>query len=143
MFFHSGLCASGSQFGGISLAPLSQILFDRLGYANTFRTFSGLLLIVTISSLAYKPELVENKTLNSGPKKSPREMLVVWKNKTYVVWALSTTMVTLGYNIPRYTLVSNNIIWLSLYIFRSRLFSGHGIKGFFLPIFLSFFTIFT
>ena len=120
------------------MAPLSQILFDRLGYANTFRTFSGLLLIVTISSLAYKPELVENKTLNSGPKKSPREMLVVWKNKAYLVFALSTTMVTLGYNVPRYTLVSNNIIMAQL-VSRSRLFSGHGIKGFFLPIFSKYF----
>ena len=84
---------------------MSQVLFDRLGYANTFRTFSGLLLVVAISSLAYKPELVKSEAVDSTTKKSPKEMLHVWKNKAYVVWALATMMVTLGYNIPRYTMV--------------------------------------
>ena len=101
-----GLCTSGSQFGGISLAPLSQVLFDRLGYANTFRTFAGLLLVVAISSLVYRSELSGNTSRSSSTKKSPKEMLSVWKSKPYIVWALGTTLVTLGYNIPRYTLVS-------------------------------------
>ena len=101
-----GFCTSGSQFGGISLAPLSQILFDRLGYAVTFRIFSALLLVVAISSLVYRSELGGNTSRPTSAKKSPKEMLNVWKSKAYIVWALGTTMVTLGYNIPRYTLVT-------------------------------------
>ena len=105
-YLFPGLCTSGSQFGGISLAPLSQVLFDRLGYANTFRTFAGLLLVVALSSLVYRSELSGNTSRSSSTKKSPKEMLSVWKSKPYIVWALATTLVTLGYNIPRYTLVS-------------------------------------
>ena len=113
-----GFCTSGSQFGGISLAPLSQVLFDRLGYATTFRIFSGLLLVVAVSSLVYRSELGGNTSRPTSAKKSPKEMLNVWKSKAYIVWALGTTMVTLGYNIPRYTLVNDvEIISYNLHSF--------------------------
>jgi hypothetical protein len=100
------------------LAPLSQVLFDRLGYATTFRIFSGLLLVVAVSSLVYRSELGGNTSRPTSAKKSPKEMLNVWKSKAYIVWALGTTMVTLGYNIPRYTLVNDvEIISYNLHSF--------------------------
>ena len=82
------------------------MLFDRLGYESTFRILAGLMLVVSLVSLVYRSDVGEDSSTTASPKKSLREMLNVWRSKPYIVWALGTTIVCLGYNIPRYTLVS-------------------------------------
>ena len=99
----TGIVASGSSFGTLTVAPTLQFLVQRLGWQTTFRImgFGGIFLAIT--GLVYRPVQRIPVQMENGKQCFD---ITILKNKGFVVWTLATTIACFGYYIPHFFLVS-------------------------------------
>lgn len=109
-----GIITAGSSFGTLIYAPMSQALIDSIGWRNTFRCYAGLCSISAMCSLFIKPISTVKKSDEEKLKSSPLRRLIqdlkLWKNKVFVIWTLSITLVMFGFYIPYVHLVSTKSV---------------------------------
>ena len=95
-----GIVTCGGAIGGISLSPLTQLLFSSMSVANTFRALAALYIVVILCSLVFRPV----KT-NVAETKHRMFDWTILQNKGYLVYALSTSMFMFGHLVPYVHLV--------------------------------------
>ena len=104
-----GIITCGGAIGGISLSPLTQLLFSSMSVANTFRALAVLYVPVILSSLVFRPV----KTNVAAIKHRMFDWTIL-QNKGYLVYALSTSMFMFGYLVPFVHLVRSSLLYVWL-----------------------------
>ena len=88
------------------------MLFSLLQLANTLRCLAGLIATLTVCALSFKPLMPKPVARPEEPKKSCVEQIVHvdnWRNKKYVIWALSVPSALFGYFVPFVHIVSKQL----------------------------------
>ena len=112
MIVATGITVAGSCCGTLILSPVSQAMLSSIGWRNSFRVMSGLVLVGVWSGYMYKPlpsaPRVESpsKVMRKSLAKSVVKELQLWKNKVFVLWILAISLAYFGYFVPYVHLVS-------------------------------------
>ena len=88
------------------------MFFSFLQLANTLRCLAGLIATLTVCALSFKPLMPKPVARPEEPKKSCVEQIVHvdnWRNKKYVIWALSVPSALFGYFVPFVHIVSKQL----------------------------------
>ena len=88
------------------------MFFSLLQLANTLRCLAGLIATLTVCALSFKPLMPKPVARPEEPKKSCVEQIVHvdnWRNKKYVIWALSVPSALFGYFVPFVHIVSKQL----------------------------------
>ena len=118
----TGITASGSGLGTMSVAPILQALLDSFGWIKTYRITAGIFSVVCVLCLTFDPVVAKKgerdaDSRNSEELEKPDEQDVriiekrkwfdfsVFKEKVFVVLTLANTVASLGHNTPRLHLV--------------------------------------
>ena len=99
----NGIAAAGSGVGTVAVGPLLQELISAIGWRNTLRVCSGLLLIPTLAALAYCVPENRNKKEKEANLPKPKIKIVdfsVLKNRAFIVLCLAMSTFMLGYFVP-------------------------------------------
>ena len=110
----TGLAASGSNLGALSLAPLQQTLVTNYGWRNCYRALAGLSLLIIACGAMFKPfpEKKASSELNGASldlvklQRKKKKTLGFPKNSRFIIWAIASTIAVFGYFIPHTNLVS-------------------------------------
>ena len=141
----TGITASGSGLGVLSVAPMLQALLDSFDWRKTYRITAGIISVVCVLCLTFDPTVAkrgensiddgiddrkcEDQKMSHDQGKQAQEErkkwfdLSVFKEKVFVVLTLCNTVASIGHNTPRLHLVrqsTNAIIWLFLLLKRTR-----------------------
>ena len=124
----TGILASGTGLGVLSVAPMLQALLDSFDWRKTYRITAGIISVVCVLCLTFDPTMAGvtvAKREESGideVKQEQQEMpeeqgeqaqeerkkwfdLSVFKEKVFVVLTLCNTVFNIGHNTPRLHLV--------------------------------------
>ena len=119
----TGITASGSGLGVLSVAPMLQSLLDSFDWRKTYRITAGIISVVCALCLTFDPTIAERGESTIDDRKcKEQEMsheqgeqvlqerkkwfdLSVFKEKVFVVLTLCNTMASIGHNTPRLHLV--------------------------------------
>ena len=122
----TGILASGSGIGVLSVAPMLQALLDSFDWRKTYRITAAIISVVCVLCLTFDPTVTnskkaKNQTLNGededlknqdeqkeGTTEKPNKWidLSVFKEKVFVILTLSFALALLGHHVPRLHLVS-------------------------------------
>ena len=127
----TGITASGSGLGILSVAPMLQSLLDSFGWRKTYRIIAGIISVVCVLCLTFDP-IVPKRGESGIDNEKCRELdmpheqgeqvleerkkwfdLSVFKEKVFVVLTLCNTVASIGHNTPRLHLVrlcTNSIV---------------------------------
>ena len=102
----NGLVQAGGCIFSIFMPPLLTYLFGKIGVANTLRFLSGLITTLMICVLSFKP-LIKVQPTESRGKNFLDSVFHVdnFRNRKYIIWALSVTVAVLGMYVPFYYLI--------------------------------------
>lgn len=109
----NGITSSGSGVGTLCMGPILQKLIQHFGMRNTMRISAGMLSMVVLCAVVYRP--INTGFLNAhkaptGEKKARFAFLKSFKelfqNKAYILWCASLALWMLGYFVPFVHLVS-------------------------------------
>ena len=100
----NGLVSCGSGVGTMVMGPVMQVLIDKLGWVNTIRCCSGLMLVVTMVSLVYRPRIPPIPP--EIAKTRPLFDVSIFKNKAYIIFVVALSCFMLSYFVPFVHLVS-------------------------------------
>lgn len=100
----TGITVSGSSFGTLIMGPLSQAIIDYAGWRTAFRVYAGFCLLTSVLNTRIRtlPQMKRRR----GEGHSFIRDLQIWKNRVFVVWTISITLVMFGFYIPYVHLVS-------------------------------------
>ena len=119
----TGITASGSGLGVLSVAPMLQSLLDSFDWGKTYRITAGIISVVCALCLTFDPTTAKRGESSIGNRKCEEQEishehgeqvqqarkkwldLSVFKEKMFVVLTLCNTMASLGHNTPRLHLV--------------------------------------
>ena len=119
----TGITASGSGLGVLSVAPMLQSLLDSFDWRKTYRITAGIISVVCALCLTFDPAIAKRGESSIDDRKcEEQEMsheqgeqvqqerkkwldLSVFKEKVFVVLTLCNTMASIGHNTPRLHLV--------------------------------------
>lgn len=119
----TGIIASGSGIGVLTVAPILQALLNDFHWRKTYRITAGIFSVVCFLCLTFGPTVVKTgreerkaeeenmesenlKEQNDAKKKRWFVDCSVFKNKRFVVLTISAIVYNLGHNTPRLHLVS-------------------------------------
>ena len=123
----TGITASGSGLGVLSLAPMLQALLDSFDWRKTYRITAGIISVVCVLCLTFDPTVAKRGENSIDDRKcEEQEMsheqeeqvlrekkkwfdLSVFKEKVFVVLTLCNTVASIGHNTPRLHLVRLSI----------------------------------
>ena len=94
----NGLVSCGSGVGTMAMGPVMQVLIEKLGWVNTVRCCSGLMILVTMVSLVYYPRIPPIPP--EIAKTRPLFDLSIFKNKAYIVLVVALSCFMLSYFVP-------------------------------------------
>lgn len=114
----TGIIASGSGLGVLSVAPFLQALLNSFDWKKTYRIMSGIFSVTCVLCLTFDPAVAKkeeseehaNEEVESSDEQDERTIekpkgffvdFSVFKEKVFVVLTLSYTVVSLGHNTPR------------------------------------------
>ena len=97
----NGIITAGGAIGGIILSPSLRVLFLKLGVHHTFIALGALSFLLILCAFVFRP--VRTATLVQRRKTFDCTIL---RNKSYLVYAFSTSVFMLGYLVPYVHLVS-------------------------------------
>ena len=102
----NGLVQAGGCVFSIFMPPLLTFLFGKIGVANTLRFLSGLIASLMICVLSFKP-LLKVLPTESKSKNFLDSVFHVdnFRNRKYIIWALSVTVAFLGMYVPFYYVI--------------------------------------
>ena len=106
LFIATGITVSGSSFGTLIMGPLSQVIIDRWGWRTAFRVYAAMHVITIIMNSRIRQP--KNQSLMLKRKSSFLYDLKIWKNRVFLVWTFSITLVMFGFYIPYVHLVRFN-----------------------------------
>ena len=133
--YHSiatGILASGTGLGVLSVAPILQALLDCFDWRKTYRITAGIMSVAFVLCLTFDPTVTnskkrKNRTLNEededlknqdepeeGTTDKPNKWIdfSVFKEKVYVILTLSYAVAMLGHHSPRLHLVRFCYMWM-------------------------------
>lgn len=120
----NGLVSFGSALFSVSFSQILPVLIERVQLKNTLLILSGLEATMVFCAMTWKPVLVKESTMSQLTLSSEsiyehvhdccswtKKFLNVdiWKNKGYVIWALSCGIALFGYFVPFVHLVSTSL----------------------------------
>ena len=100
----NGLVSCGSGVGTMVMGPVMQVLIEKVGWVNTIRVCSALMILVTLASLVYRPRIPPIPA--EIAKTRPLFDVSVFKNKAYVLFVIALSFFMLAYFVPFVHLVS-------------------------------------
>ena len=109
----NGFVNTGGTIFGLALPHLFKLLFDEIGISMTFRFLSGFVSILVVASLSFKstieptkePSQTKNKDSSTGSCSSFPSM-DIWRNKTYLIWVIGSSICLFGHFIPYHQVVA-------------------------------------
>ena len=118
----TGIIASGSGLGVLSVAPLLQALLNSFDWKKTCRIMSGIFSVTCALCLTFDPTVAKREEGKEQANKEaertdeqdermaekPKQVFIdfsVFKEKVFVVLTLSVTVLNLGHNTPRLHMV--------------------------------------
>ena len=103
----NGITSSGSGVGTLCMGPIMQKLLQHFGMRNTMRISAGMLAMVVLCALIYRPintGFLNAAKENQGQKKQRFAFLhsfkLLFRNKAYILWCASLALWMLGYFVP-------------------------------------------
>ena len=108
----NGIISSGSGIGSLVMGPVLNNLLKAIGWRNTLRIYSGMMLIVCVNSLLFRPinsHIDPAYAKNEESKENKKVKLIdlkIFRNKSYIIWCVSLSVFILGYFVPFVHLVS-------------------------------------
>lgn len=103
----TGIVFCGSSVGTIVMAPVYNLLTQHLGWRSALRVLSGIVSTTVLCGLTYRPLRSHEKptpTIEERIQRSPARRFILdfslWKNKAFIVWAISVGLCKLGYLVP-------------------------------------------
>ena len=102
----NGLVQAGGCVFSIFMPPLLTYLFGKIGVANTLRFLSCLIASLMICVLSFKP-LIKVQPTESKNKNFLDCIFHIdnFRNRKYIIWALSVTVAFLGMYVPFYYVI--------------------------------------
>ena len=97
----TGIITAGGAIGGIILSPSLRVLFLKLGVRYTFIALGAISFLLILCAFVFRP--VRTATLVQRRKTFD---CTIFRNKSYLVYAFSTSVFMLGYLVPYVHLVS-------------------------------------
>lgn len=94
----NGLVSCGSGVGTMVMGPVMQVLIEKVGWVNTIRVCSALMILVTLASLVYRPRIPPIPA--EIAKTRPLFDVSVFKNKAYVLFVIALSFFMLAYFVP-------------------------------------------
>eukprot|EP00794_Sanderia_malayensis_P011334 gene11334-12519_t len=94
----NGLVSCGSGVGTMVMGPVMQVMIDNYGWVNTVRFCSGFMLVVTFTSLAYRPRIPPIPA--EIAKTRPLFDVSIFKNKAYIMFVVALSFFMLSYFVP-------------------------------------------
>ena len=111
--FATGLAASGSNLGALTLAPLQQLVVKKYGWQNCYRVLAGISLLIIVCGALFQPFIEKEVDLQSAGAPSrvvksseKKKGLRFPRNNRFIIWAIASTIAVFGYFIPHTNLVS-------------------------------------
>lgn len=118
----NGIISSGSGIGSLVMGPVMNNLIQALGWRHTLRIYSGMILIVCLNSLLFRPINSHLDPANAKDEESKGEKKVklfdvrIFFNKSYIIWCVALSIFILGYFVPFVHLVSlKKIIFIFIF----------------------------
>uniref|UniRef100_A0A4W5K7F5 Major facilitator superfamily (MFS) profile domain-containing protein n=1 Tax=Hucho hucho TaxID=62062 RepID=A0A4W5K7F5_9TELE len=111
----TGIVMSGGAAGALVQTRLHLFLIDVLGWRQSLRVFSGLMIICVITGFTYLPLNPKGYTRSvvDNLKNSPLKKFVVdlglWKDKVFLIWVAANGLCKFGFFIPYVHLVKHAI----------------------------------
>ena len=123
----TGITASGSGIGVLSVAPMLQALLDSFDWRKTYRITAGIISVVCVVCLTFdltvakrgensidhrkceEQEMSHEQGEQAQEEKKKWFDLSVFKEKVFVVLTLCNTVASIGHNTPRLHLVRLSI----------------------------------
>ena len=123
----TGITASGSGIGVLSVAPMLQALLDSFDWRKTYRITAGIISVVCVLCLTFDPTVAkrgensiddrtcEEQEMSHEQGEQVQEEKKKWfdlsvlKEKVFVVLTLCNTVASIGHNTPRLHLVRLSI----------------------------------
>ena len=104
----NSIVVTGSGLGTLALGPFYEFILSNLGWRVLLRVLSGLAFVVLLTALLYRPlpDKYKRHTKKETTKNSKFVDLSVWKMKPFVVWAVSISLMFIGYFVPFFHTVS-------------------------------------
>ena len=98
----NGFVAAGSSIFTIVMPHILQALLKSVGLQNTFFFLAGLMILLIISALSFKPlmpNMMETENDQKGCCGVVRKIVYVdnWKNKKYFIWSMAFPVGLIGY----------------------------------------------
>ena len=118
----NGLVSCGSGVGTMAMGPVIRIFIANFGWRQTVRLSSGLMLCVSLISLAYRPLI---PPLGQGLHEESRPLFdfSVFQNRAYVMFTAALFIFMLSYFVPFVHLVS--LTYSFLIIILTKIQIGH------------------
>ncbi|XP_071183883.1 monocarboxylate transporter 10-like [Salvelinus alpinus] len=111
----TGIVMSGGAAGALVQTRLHLFLIDVLGWRQSLRVFSGLMIICVITGFTYLPLNPKgyNRSVVDNLKNSPLKKFVVdlglWKDKIFLIWVAANGLCKFGFFIPYVHLVKHAV----------------------------------
>ncbi|EDO46850.1 predicted protein [Nematostella vectensis] len=124
----TGVIASGAGVGVIMTGPILQAVIDAVGWRDTLRVMSGIMLIIYTDNASPDVPPADNQTNPSGHKTHCLETFIdcsVWNNRLFVIGAIAIFLAYLPLFVPNIHIVrfatdlhisSDKASWLFTYI---------------------------
>ena len=112
----NGFVAAGSSIFTIVMPHILQALLKSVGLQNTFFFLAGLMILLIISALSFKPlmpNMMETENDQKGCCGVVRKIVYVdnWKNKKYFIWSMAFPVGLIGYFVFYVHIVSNEYLY--------------------------------
>ncbi|XP_039274276.2 monocarboxylate transporter 10-like [Styela clava] len=112
--FATGIVFCGSSLGTVVMAPIYNLLTYHLGWRSALRMIAAIVSITFLCALTYRPpNFCEQPapTIEERIQRSPAKRFIMdlslWKNKAFIIWAISVGLCKLGYLVPFVHLVKH------------------------------------
>ena len=119
----NGITSSGSGVGTLCMGPILQKLIQHFGMRNTMRISAGMLSMVVLCAVVYRPINTGFLTKHKQPEGEKKSRLAflksfkdLFKNKAYILWCASLALWMLGYFVPFVHLVSRAFCKLKFFL---------------------------
>lgn len=109
----NGFVNTGGTIFGLALPHVFKFLFEEIGISMTFRFLSGFVAILVLASLPFKSAIEPTKQLTLATNKDSSAgscsnifNMDIWRNKTYLIWVIGSSICLFGHFIPYHQIVA-------------------------------------
>ena len=106
-----GLIAVGPGGGLFIVSPITQALFDRLGWRAAFLALTGIFFLICFLAFTFRPIQLETDEVDSKLDQTVNFLhFSIFRNKAFVIYTTAAAVYYLGHYTPSVHMVSLNIL---------------------------------